>query len=304
MKNYSLLIFSQVNNPNIKLIYPLHEGENLIGTNKDSDICLELEENENIDPIHAKITINKQNLLLDIGIKIIKSNKAYIKKEENKKLLIPGKEYELSKNCSFYLNDNIQFKLIKGPIEDIKKIMVSNNLEKEFLKWYKNIINEEKESKVNLSYTPKIKIEKCNKYSSGINNNIINNNYKIVRINCFSIIRPKKKIYEDKTLSLNKYLTESFSTSFSYKSENKKISNINNYRKNLLNLFNLNLDQEKIENIYQEKEDILKGVLGENGLDKIINCTNFKKIRKYDKLYYLIPMKKRNKYLKNLKNKN
>ena len=59
----------------------------------------------------------------------------------------------------------------------------------------------------------------------------------------------------------------------------------------------MNLDQEIIDKIYQEKEDIIKGLLGENGLDKIINCTNFKKIRKYDRFYYLTP-KRRGKYLK------
>ena len=64
---------------------PLHEGENIIGTNKDSDICLQLQDNDDIDPIHAKITINKQKNVLDIGIKILKSSKAYIKKGEIKK---------------------------------------------------------------------------------------------------------------------------------------------------------------------------------------------------------------------------
>lgn len=295
MKNYSLLIFSLVNIPNIKKIYPLHEGDNIIGTNKDSDICLELGEKEKIDPIHAKVTISRQNLVLDIGIKLIKSNTAYIQKEDNKKLLIPGKEYELSKNCSFYLNDNIKFKLIKGTIKDIKEILFSNNLEKEFQKWYLQIINEEKENKTNVNYSPKLKKDKNNKYNPYINySKIIINNNKIIKNNCFSIIKPKKKIYENTLKSSNKYLTESLSNSFSFKSD---INILNNYRSNLLSLFNLNLDQEIIDKIYQEKEDIIKGLLGENGLDKIINCTNFKKIRKYDRFYYLTP-KRRGKYLK------
>lgn len=304
MKNYSLLIFSKVNAPNIKLIFPLHEGDNSIGTNKDSDIYLELGENENIDPLHAQVTLNKQNLLLDIGIKIIKSNNAYIKKEENTKLLIPGKEYELSKNCSFYLNDNIKFKLIKGTVEEIREILLSNNLEKEFLKWHKTINNEEKENKTNLTYSPKLKIDKIYKYNSYINytynNNIICNNNKIIRNNCFSILRPKKIINENIMKCSNKYLTESLSNSFSFKSDNIMLNNISYYNNNnLLNLFNLNLNQEQIQKINQEKEKILKELLGENGLDNIINCTNFKRIRKYDRLYYLAPKKKRNKYFKN-----
>ena len=308
MKNYSLLIFSKVNAPNIKLIFPLHEGDNSIGTSKDSDIYLELGENENIDPLHAKVILNKQNLLLDIGIKIIKSNKAYIKKEENEntKLLIPGKEYELSKNCSFYLNDNIKFKLIKGTMEEIREILLSNNLEKEFLKWHNTIINGEKEkdNKSNNIYSQKLKIDKNYKYNSYINytynNNIICNNNKIIRNNCFSIIRPKKIINENIAKCSNKYLTESLSNSFSFKSDNNMLNNISYYNNNnLLNLFNLNLNQEQIQKINQEKEKILKELLGENGLDNIINCTNFKRIRKYDRLYYLAPKKKRNKYFKN-----
>ena len=304
MKNYSLLIFSKVNTPNIKLIFPLHEGDNSIGTNKDSDIYLEERENENIDPLHAIVILNKQNLLLDIGIKIIKSNIAYIKKEENTKLLIPGKEYELSKNCSFYLNDNIQFKLIKGTVEEIREILLSNNLEKEFQKWHKTIINEEKENKTNISYSQRLKADKNYKYNSYIsytyNNNIICNKNKITRNNCFSIIRPKKIINENSTKCSNRYLTESLSNSFSFNSDNILLNNISYYNNNnLLNLFNLNLDQEQIEKINQEKENILKRLLGENGLDNIINGTNFKRIRKYDRLYYLAPKNKRNKYLKN-----
>ena len=131
MQNYSLLILSQKNIPDLKIVFPLHEGENLIGANKDSDICLQFSEKD-IDPIHAKITINKQKYLLDIGIIILKNNKAYISKEGNKKILVPGKEYELTKNCIFYLNDNIKFKLVKGTIDEIRTIFNSEGLENEF----------------------------------------------------------------------------------------------------------------------------------------------------------------------------
>ena len=170
-----------------------------------------------------------------------------------------------------------------------------------------NHFNEEKENKTNMTYSQKLKIDKNYKYNSYINytynNNIICNNNKIIRNNCFSIIRPKKIINENITKCSNKYLTESLSNSFSFKSDNIMLNNISYYNNNnLLNLFNLNLNQEQIQKINQEKEKLLKVLLGENGLDNIINCTNFKRIRKYDRLYYLAPKKKRNKYFKNLNN--
>ena len=305
MQNHAFLIFSQNCYPNSKIIFPLHEGENIIGTNKDSDICLQFQEND-LDPIHAKITINKQKNLLDIGIKIIKSNKAYIKKEEIKKILFAGKEYELSKNCIFFLNDNIKFKLIKGTIDEIKTIFISENLENQFQKWYKKIISNEKENKTNLcidkKYSYNLKNDKeDNKSLIDINNKNPSDNYKITKNELFSIIKPKKISYEDNIkMSSDKYLTESFSTSFS---SNKKSNNLKICKKNLLNLFNKDIDEDEFENILQEKENIVRELLGENGLDDIIMGTNYKIIRKYDNLFYSIYNKKNNKINLNLKNK-
>lgn len=285
MQNYSLLIFSKINTYS-KFVFPIHEGENIIGTSKESDICLEIGEDDlNIEPIHAKILLNRQNYLLDVGIKVLKSNKAYIKKEENKKLLVPGNEYELSKNCIFFLNDNMKFQLIKGTIDEIKIILFNNNLENEFWKWYKNINNGEKENKINFNldgkYISNLKNESrklCNTFNDY---SITTNNYEISKNKYFS--------FKSKQNNSNKYKTESFSTTLSsnnFKTNNKKISNGMNCKRNLLNIFNINLDEEKIENIYKEKNDIIRILLDENGLDDIINSTNFKRIKKYDKLYY------------------
>ena len=289
MQNYSLLICTQKSIPDIKFVFPLHEGENIIGTNKDLDISLNLPEND-IDPIHAKITVNKQQSLLDIGIKILKSPKAYIKREENKKILIPGKEYELSKNCTFYLNDYTKFKLIKGTIEEIRTIFISENLENEFRKWHKKIIIDEKESKINsCKYS---KNEYNIKNGKDVNNflnvhKIPSNNYKIYRNGYFTIPKGKDIIFggNDKN-STSKYLAESFSTSFSSNKFNKNSNNLTINTRNLLNLFNINIDADKIDNIYQERKEIIRELLGENGLDDIFNCTNYHKIKKYDQLYY------------------
>lgn len=293
MQNYSLLFLYQKNISDLKIVFPLHEGENIIGTNKDSDICLQLLEKD-IEPIHAKITINKQKYLLDIGITILKSNKAYISKEGNRKLLIPGKEYELSKNCIFYLNDNIKFKLVKGTIDEIRTIFNIEGLENEFQKWQKKIINNDKEGITNINL---YKINSCDlkNVKENRSNIIIGNNmnfssskFEIIKNEIFSIKKPKNRANEENKKSSSKnYLTESFSTSFSSnKFDKKRGNNINICKRNLLNLFNINLNEEKIDNILQENENVIRELLGEKGLDDIINCTNYKKIKIYDRLYF------------------
>lgn len=291
MKNYSLLFFTQTNAQNFKLIFPLHEGENIIGTGQDSDIHIQLNKNM-IEPIHAKISVNKQKNLLDIGIKIFKSNIAYIKKGENKKILLPGKEYELSKNSIFYLNETMKFKLIKGTIEEIKTIFDSENLEIEFQKWYKKII--ENETKMNLIsknfVSSKNEKENILNKIKEKNNCIIWNDCKIVKNDFFSIKNQKKKD-EEKPKYLYNYLKNS-SSILSLSSSNK----INNYNK-LLNLYNISLNKENIEKIFKEKENIIRQLLGENGLDIIVNSTNYKQIKKYDNLYYRTPIIKKNAFL-------
>ena len=57
-------------------------------------------------------------------------------------------------------------------------------------------------------------------------------------------------------------------------------------KKNLLHLYDINLNDEKIENICQEKENFMRLLLGENGLDNILLSKNFQLIKKYDKNYY------------------
>ena len=289
MQNYSLLIYFQKSATNSKIVFPLHEGENIIGANKGSDIYLNLPENE-IDPIHAKITVNKQKYLLDIGIKIIKSTKAYIEKEDNHKILVPGKEYELPKNSIFYLNDYTKFTLIKGTIDEIRTIFIFENIEKQFLKWFNKIINDKKESKINMTkYNNNDSISKNGKETN--NNHIAHKEYlpeyKVFKKDYFPILKTKNTLCEDiiKNTS-SQFLTESFSTSFSSNKFNKNSNNLNACTTNLLNLFNLNIDEDKIENICQERRDMIRELLGENGLDDIINCTNYHKIKKYDKLYY------------------
>ena len=129
MKNYCLLCYVPTNEPDSKITFLLHEGENSIGTEKDCDIHLQQDNNINIAyPIHVKIIVSRQNNFLDVGIKIIKVSSAYIKKDDNKKILLPEREYELPMNSIFYLNNSHKFRLIKGTIEEIKIIANGSKL--------------------------------------------------------------------------------------------------------------------------------------------------------------------------------
>ena len=298
MQNYSLLILSYNNIPNNNTIFQLHEGENIIGTNKDIDICLKFLEKENdIEPIHAKITLNKQSFLHDIGIKILKSNKAYIQKEECVKKLEPEKEYELPNNSILYLNDIIRFKLIKGTIEEIKDMLFSLNLQNEFQKWYKNNIHSQNKTILNLNkneYELKIEKENKNNLSFHSNKTFKLNNYEIIKNDFFSILKQNKFSLEDNIKSSNKFLTESFSTFLSSnKYDNKKSSIFGSCKKNLLDVFNVHLDEENLKSISKEKNKLISSLLGENGLDDIIKSTNYKKIKTFDKLFYSFSLMKK-----------
>ena len=173
MKKYTLLYFQQINDKFSKWIFPLHDGENIIGSDKEVDIFLYLNEKEDIiDSVHCKIIVNEfQN---DVGIISLASN-GYVKRGEgNQKIILsPGKEYELNDKTIFYLTDNIKFMLIKGTIDEIHDYFLDENLENEFQKWHQFILSQETNTKINLNLTRR---ESYNK--SFVSNNEIHNNIK------------------------------------------------------------------------------------------------------------------------------
>ena len=170
MKKYALLYFQQLNDTFSKWMFPLHDGENIIGSDKGNDIFLYLNEKEDIiDEVHCKIIVNEmQN---DVGI-ISLASKGYVKRGEDKEKIIlsPGKEYELNHKSVFYLTDSVKFMLIKGTVEEIHNFFLEENLEDEFNKWYQLILENEK-MKTELNLTRK---ESNNK--SFVSNNNENNN--------------------------------------------------------------------------------------------------------------------------------
>ena len=188
MKKYALLYFEQINDNFSKWMFPLHEGENIIGSDKDVDIFLYLNEKEDIiDSVHCKIIVNEvQN---DVGI-INLTSKGYVKRGENdeKITLSPGKEYELNHKSVFYLTDNVRFMLIKGTIDEIHEFFSEENLENEFQKWEQFINEHETNIKVDLNLTRK---ESCNK--SFVSNNNNDNNINLnTSINNNTLINSEK----------------------------------------------------------------------------------------------------------------
>ena len=153
MKKYSLLYFQHLCDKYSKWIFPLHEGENIIGSDKDVDIFLYLNKQEDIiESVHCKIIVDENQS--NIGI-ISLTDKGFVKQvdtsKEEKIILSPGKVYELKNKSIFYLTDNIKFMLIKGSLDEIYSFFLGQRLENEYQKWYQLLLNQESHFKINLN---------------------------------------------------------------------------------------------------------------------------------------------------------
>lgn len=173
-KIYSLLYFQQLNDKYSKWIFPLHEGENIIGSDKDVDIFLYLNKQEDIiESVHCKIIIDENQS--NIGI-ISLTDKGFVKQvdtsKEEKIILSPGKVYELKNKSIFYLTDNIKFMLIKGSLDEIYSFFLGQRLENEYQKWYQLLLNQESHFKINLNLQRKDSL--ISNISNNYNNNAIN----------------------------------------------------------------------------------------------------------------------------------
>ena len=173
-KIYSLLYFQQLNDKYSKWIFPLHEGENIIGSDKDVDIFLYLNKQEDIiESVHCKIIVDENQS--NIGI-ISLTDKGFVKKvdtsKEEKIILSPGKVYELKNKSIFYLTDYIKFMLIKGSLHEIYSFFLGQRLENEYQKWYQLLLNQESHFKINLNLQRKDSL--ISNISNNYNNNAIN----------------------------------------------------------------------------------------------------------------------------------
>ena len=259
MKKYALLYFQHVNDIFSKWIFPLHDGENIIGSDKEVDIFLYLNEKEDIiDSVHCKIIVNEfQN---DVGIISLASNGHVKRGEGNEKIILsPGKEYELNNKTVFYLTDNIKFMLIKGTIDEIHDYFLDENLENEFQKWHQFIIAQESNMKINLNLTRK---ESYNK--SFVSNNDMHNNNSNININ--SSMNNNNLM---NSATSNKNMNNNISNSI-LGSNHKEVNRIG---------FN-NFDEVPEDNLFNDNKAILhnpiNSVFNNNIKKQIINISPFK----------------------------
>ena len=180
-KRYSLLYFHHLPDKYSKWIFPLHEGENVIGSDKDFDIVLYLNESEDfIDSIKCQIIVDKnQN---NIRIKPL-NEKGTVKLENDnaKKLISPGETYVLKNKSVFYLGDNLKFTLINGTLDEINKFFIGQRMEDEYQKWKQFITYQENNIKLNLNLQRNESLNKSiiSNLSNNNNNNNLNNSIQL-----------------------------------------------------------------------------------------------------------------------------
>lgn len=268
-KLYSLLYFQQLCDKYSKWIFPLHEGENIIGSDKNVDIFLYLNKKEdNIESVHCKIIIDEYKNNIDI---ISLTDKGFVKIiEKDKEIkLDPGKIYKLKNNSIFYLTDNLKFILIKGTSDEIKKYFIEQRLENEYQKWYELIINQKNNVKINLNLNLQRKDSLNNTIISNISNNNNNNNI-INRSNTKEINRIRfnnfDEVLDDNLLNndnnnihfspIKKDIIDSFlEINKNGKNKDEIKNEIKNENNNEDNNDNINNKKIENENIMNNKED-------------------------------------------------
>lgn len=177
-KKYSLLYFHHLCDKYSKWIFPLHEGENIIGSDKISDIFLYLNETEDyIESIHCKIFVDKNNNISIISL--TDNGSVKLENDDIKKSLSPGKDYELKNKSIFYLGKNLKFMVIYDTLDEINNFFKGQRLENEFLKWKDLITYQEKKTKCNIIQQRKESLNKSNLSNASNNNNNVNNNNNI-----------------------------------------------------------------------------------------------------------------------------
>ena len=175
-KKYSLLYFHHLCDKYSKWIFPLHEGENIIGSDKNVDIFLYLNEiKDKIESIHCKIILDESQNNISI-ISLTDNGIVKLNNDDKIEILSPGKEYILKNKSVFYLGENLKFTLVYDTMDEIYKYFLGQRLENEYQKWKQLISFQESNTKINLNLNLQRK-ESLNKSNiSNLSNNNNNNN--------------------------------------------------------------------------------------------------------------------------------
>ena len=295
VKKYSLLYFHHLIDKYSKWIFPLHEGENIIGSDKNVDIFLYLDENiDKIESIHCKIIVDEYQNNLSI-ISLSDTNNVQMEENEDKIILSPGKQYILKNKSIFYLGENLKFIAVNDTMDEIYNYFIEQRLENEFQKWKQLISYQESNIniKISLNLTRKESLNKSNiSIKSNNNNNLINSN--INNNNNNSLLNSNNKdinrigfnnfdeVPDDNWLNDNENYNEKNNLNFSpFKQENilneqnNQNSNINTVKFSFDNTpiispdIKINEDNKIIDNMFHSKEPNIK-----NNFEEIVNTSN------------------------------
>ena len=295
VKKYSLLYFHHLIDKYSKWIFPLHEGENIIGSDKNVDIFLYLDENiDKIESIHCKIIVDEYQNNLSI-ISLSDTNNVQMEENEDKIILSPGKQYILKNKSIFYLGENLKFIAVNDTMDEIYNYFIEQRLESEFQKWKQLISYQESNIniKISLNLTRKESLNKSNiSIKSNNNNNLINSN--INNNNNNSLLNSNNKdinrigfnnfdeVPDDNWLNDNENYNEKNNLNFSpFKQENilneqnNQNSNINTVKFSFDNTpiispdIKINEDNKIIDNMFHSKEPNIK-----NNFEEIVNTSN------------------------------
>ena len=257
-KKYSLLYFHHLIDKYSKWIFPLHDGENIIGSDKNVDIFLYLDENiDKIESIHCKIILDEYQNNLSI-ISLSDSNNVQIEENEEKIILSPGKQYILKNKSVFYLGENLKFIAVNDTMDEIYNYFIEQRLENEFQKWKQLISYQESNIniKISLNLTRKeslnksnISLKSNNNNNNLINNNINNNNNSLLNSNNKDINRIGfnnfDEVPDDNWLNVNENYNEKNDLNFSsFKQEN--IQNEQNNQESNINTVKYSFDEANI----------------------------------------------------------
>ena len=295
VKKYSLLYFHHLIDKYSKWIFPLHEGENIIGSDKNVDIFLYLDENiDKIESIHCKIIVDEYQNNLSI-ISLSDTNNVQMEENEDKIILSPGKQYMLKNKSIFYLGENLKFIAVNDTMDEIYNYFIEQRLESEFQKWKQLISYQESNIniKISLNLTRRESLNKSNiSIKSNNNNNLINSN--INNNNNNSLLNSNNKdinrigfnnfdeVPDDNWLNDNENYNEKSNLNFSpFKQENilneqnNQNSNINTVKFSFDNTpiispdIKINEDNKIIDNMFHSKEPNIK-----NNFEEIVNTSN------------------------------
>ena len=296
VKKYSLLYFHHLIDKYSKWIFPLHEGENIIGSDKNVDIFLYLDENvDKIESIHCKIIVDEYQNNLSI-ISLSDSNNVQKEENDNKIILSPGKKYELKNKSIFYLGENLKFIVINDTIDEIYNYFIEQRLENEFQKWKQLIsyLESNVNIKISLNLTRKESLNKSNvSIKSNNNNNLINSN--INNNNTNSLLNSNNKdinrigfnnfdeVPDDNWFNDNENSNQKNNLDFSPFKQENNLSNQNNQNSNINTVkfsfdetpknsldMKINEDNKIINDIFHSKDPRIKNNYEEN----LINSSN------------------------------